>query len=93
MKEIKLKPCPFCGGDAKFKTNANKSSHYCVGFSFEIKCIKCDLRYPQSFDIEIFLTENGEIKIMPGFENVINHATEAWNRRSGNEQRNNPCEM
>ena len=79
---IELKPCPFCGGEAKFKTITNKSSHCCVGFSFEIKCSKCDLRFPQSFNIEFFLTENGEIKIMSGFENVINHATEEWNRRA-----------
>ena len=79
-----LKPCPFCGGEAKFKTISNNSSHRCVGFSFEIECTKCNLHYPQSFNIEFFLTGNGEIKIAPGFEYVIDNATEEWNRRADN---------
>lgn len=82
MTDKELKPCPFCGGEAKFYTTSNKSSHHSIGFSFEIKCSKCALRFPQSFNIELYLTENGEIKIVPGFENVINHATEEWNRRA-----------
>ena len=38
MNEIKLKPCPFCGSEAQFKTISNKSGNQSVGFEFEISC-------------------------------------------------------
>ena len=36
----KLKPCPFCGGNAMFLTITNKSSQSSVGVMFKIKCMK-----------------------------------------------------
>ena len=36
MSEIKLKPCPFCGGKAVYMTKSNASDHYCVGFILKL---------------------------------------------------------
>lgn len=37
MSEIKLKPCPFCGGEAVLVIKSHSSSHRDVGFNFFIQ--------------------------------------------------------
>lgn len=39
MGEIKLKPCPFCGGQAKIKRYVNGCNEWS-----EIRCSKCGVR-------------------------------------------------
>lgn len=75
--QIKLKPCPFCGGEAHFRCRSNKSSHYEVGFEFEIACT-CGMKLPNWFEIEFCLSEDGEISIK---KDEREKAIAAWNRR------------
>jgi len=37
MKDIELKPCPFCGGKAYFRILSNSSSHHCVELCFQYR--------------------------------------------------------
>ena len=74
-----LKPCPFCGGEAVFIVRANKSSHYSVGFSFEIECSDCGLKLPQMFITDFSLTEHGEINLLT---DERGKAITAWNNRT-----------
>lgn len=62
MDEIKLKPCPFCGERAVFKTNSNFSSHHKIGFNFEIECEDCGAKLPKLYKVEFSLTDDGGIK-------------------------------
>ena len=37
----KLKPCPFCGGEAIFSISSNISTHTKVAYEYTIKCSQC----------------------------------------------------
>ena len=75
-EKLKLKPCPFCGGKAKFRTILNYSSHSNVGFDFVIECVKCKTSYSKTYTIRFELGNNGEIKpILDGREIAL----QAWN--------------
>lgn len=78
MSEIKLKPCPFCGGEAVYVTSSNNSSHCCVGFDFEVKCKECKVGIPGRYEMKFYLGENGELKILA---DERPKAAERWNRR------------
>lgn len=80
-ENTKLKPCPFCGGEAQFKTISNKSGNQSVGFEFEISCVKCGIMLPKRYSIEFQLSNSGEIKPITDHRMT---ATEAWNRRADN---------
>jgi Lar family restriction alleviation protein len=46
MPENKLKPCPFCGGDAEVHiTEKSEPAHYC-----EIVCTSCGARTARHLD-------------------------------------------
>lgn len=78
-KKIKLKPCPFCGGYARFKTFSLNSNSSSVGFKFEISCEKCRVSLPKIYETNLSLTDSGRI-------NAINdereNAARDWNRRA-----------
>ena len=82
MSEIKLKPCPFCGGEAQFITKSYKSSHYDAGFNFTIQCQGCYTRLPQEYSLSVKLDAEGYI-IITG--DGRKDAAAAWNRRADNE--------
>ena len=82
MSEIKLKPCPFCGGEAQFITESYKSSHYDAGFNFTIQCQGCYTRLPQEYSLSVKLDAEGCI-IITG--DGRKDAAAAWNRRADNE--------
>ena len=84
MSDRELKPCPFCGGAAKIKTSATFANAGVAGFTFVIVCSKCGMEYPLKFNIGFILTDKGEIKQSIGYENVIETAIDAWNRRTEN---------
>ena len=77
----KLKPCPFCGGEA---TLIQKSSNYrtepvVIRNTFVVGCEFCDIYTPE-FQSAIYQTSNGEVHInSTGAE----EAAEVWNRRVG----------
>lgn len=80
MNEIELKPCPFCGGKAMFRTVNNYSTNYCVGVTFEVKCSDCGIRIPKSYNTTFSLKEDtGELNAL---QDERKTAIEDWNRRA-----------
>ena len=77
-----LKPCPFCGGKAKFLVKCYTERGITRGYSFGIYCTKCDITTPKTnYSIEFKLNDCGEIEVTKD-ERLL--AIEAWNRRAGN---------
>lgn len=75
----KLKPCPFCGGEAKlskvcdsYRTNPTAIIH-----QFQVICTNGCCITP-SYKSYIFQDESGEVVVR---ENGAEKAIEAWNRR------------
>lgn len=76
---MELKPCPFCGGSAKFLVKTYAERGITRGYSFGIYCTKCALTTPKTnYSIEFQLIDNGELE-MTTDERLL--AIEAWNRR------------
>lgn len=73
-----LKPCPFCGGKAEFIAATHNSSHYGVGFDFEIFCKACDMRLPKRYKIEFHLKNDGTIEFL---KDERDSAVSDWNVR------------
>ena len=78
-----LKPCPFCGGEAKIECiectptiNAE-----CLSKTFVIRCTKCRLSAPTPFRIYARIENNGTCE----FDDTQKiAAVEFWNRRDDN---------
>lgn len=80
MSEIKLLPCPFCGGKGTFTKISNKSDHYCVGFGFKVECEDCGVELPNKYNVRLSLTEEGKINML---EDERGDAASVWNLRKG----------
>ena len=82
---IELKPCPFCGGGAKFFSKVSTVRGTTRGWEFGVFCSKCDVTTPKTnYLLEVQLGDLGDIK------EIIDErplAVETWNRRADNEQR------
>ena len=70
MSEIKLKPCPFCGGEAYFRKPQKEKGGAFV--SVGVECKKCGA-YPYSTLCYEFLSES----------ELQEAAAKSWNRRAG----------
>lgn len=74
-----LRPCPFCGGGAKFFVRSHMERGMTRGYTFGIFCTKCDVTTPKTdYVIEFHMNGDGEIEMMID-ERLL--AIEAWNRR------------
>ena len=73
-----LKPCPFCGGNAMFLTITQSS----VGVMFKIKCMKCRIEFPKSYECEMYMDQDGGIRT--GKDERTKAITD-WNRRANDE--------
>ena len=80
MEEIKLKPCPFCGGEAEFNIKTNSSSRLRSGFTFVIRCKECHIQYPKMYRSEFKIHSNGDM--IPTIDER-GKAADDWNRRAG----------
>ena len=82
MAEYELKPCPFCGGKAKFFVKSSMCREITRGYNFGIYCTKCDITTPKTnYIVEFKLNDSGEIEVTED-ERLL--AVEAWNRRADN---------
>lgn len=75
----KLKPCPSCGGKAKFHTKSNKSNSYSAVFEFDIVCRKCGMKIPYTFYMECKMCDDGLIRVL---EDDKDRAISLWNSRN-----------
>ena len=83
MDEIKLKPCPFCGGKAEYIINTNYERCTTHGWKFGIKCTNCMTELPmKDFLVTADLESNGEIVFA---KDDRKKAADMWNRRAEHE--------
>lgn len=75
-----LKPCPFCGGKAVFKTAEIKTGIEMIHLIFKIKCQKCESSQTREFHNIFQLDKSGEVKIL---RDDRKEAVAAWNQRAG----------
>lgn len=82
MSEQKLKPCPFCGGEAKFGTYDVETNLRTASFRFELQCKKCKIPSITG-TLDVYLFDNGDIAV---YKDERKRAIDAWNRRANDEQ-------
>ena len=83
MDEIKLKPCPFCGGKAEYIINTNYERCTTHGWKFGIKCTNCMTELPiKDFIVTVDLESNGKIAFA---KDDRKKAADMWNRRAEHE--------
>lgn len=79
----RLKPCPFCRGEAHFITTSNNSNHNGVGFGYIIACSICKCTPIQKAkELVVFLNQTGEVQITDASKVVMEHMIDEWNRRA-----------
>lgn len=83
MANVKLLPCPFCGGEATIsQTGYGTAGGGAVQLDFRIECTRCGATAPNgSGTIKINLGHNGNLNI---FHDDRDKAAERWNRRTKN---------
>ena len=73
MREIKLKPCPFCGGEAEYTERGNQYS----GISqTQIKCKRCNTKQV-----------HGWIRLKYDFDYVKKATMDDWNKRERDQKK------
>ena len=58
---FKLRPCPFCGSDAKFKSTYNSDESMTI--LFDIVCSGCGIRLPHFGELRVKLWDSGIFEI------------------------------
>jgi Lar family restriction alleviation protein len=97
MKEIKLKPCPFCG-NAKFKVDRkskfagyNGLDHRVEQHTYSVRCTVCYARGGAVGGRVLFGHSLFGTDILPNWATtdaeLKKKAIEAWNRRADDKQR------
>jgi len=82
-----LKPCPFCGEEAIYKTlskfTSNNGKDFVVGYTFSVGCKECYTSLPETYSVDFSMNTKGEI-----IHNTDDRekAQEQWNRRANNER-------
>lgn len=74
----KLKPCPFCAGNAMFKLISVRPQFNVADFKFRIMCSKCGIEYQKDYECNVCLGSDGEL-FMGKDERA--QAISDWNRR------------
>ena len=73
-----LKPCPFCGGEAKATCMSTVNEHEMLSKIFKIKCTKCEIEYAKPFRIYARINNDGICTFDKSEKDAV---IEAWNRR------------
>ena len=74
----RLKPCPFCGKKAEFRTNTTGTNGENFKYRFNIRCRNCGMNSSHIYGVEITF-RNGDFVII---EDERDKAVEEWNRRA-----------
>ena len=75
-----LKPCPFCGGEAKFFITGIHRAGDLMGWRFGIYCQKCNIKTPKTdYEVEVEFTDYGAVKTVTDERPA---AIEKWNLRT-----------
>lgn len=85
MDEIKLKLCPFCGGEAAMIANtvcADAARGESRAWEFGIMCLDCNISLPRrNYRLSVKLDKCGEIVVL---QDDREEAAALWNRRADN---------
>ena len=77
-----LKPCPFCGGVAKFSQSGCGTENGSVVLNFRISCRKCGATASGAYDhVKMNLRDDGHLNIWYDGRGT---SELAWNRRANN---------
>lgn len=76
--ELELKPCPFCGGKAEFKTILTGCVNNAREFGFKIRCVNCGTTIPKTYQLIINLDSKGLMEVLTDERQA---AVDDWNRR------------
>lgn len=79
----KLKPCPFCGGEAVLTqlTAVYNSGRGSLTTDFYVNCTECEVRTTQ-YESEVYISASGDVVVdADGAQTAV----EAWNRRTSDE--------
>lgn len=79
-----LKPCPFCGGEAKFRRATHKGCEGCVEIKYEILCKNCGIKLPNYYEVSLRLNEKGELEML---HDDREKSIKEWNRRAAVNER------
>lgn len=77
-----IKPCPFCGGEARMVCTSTVSECELLSKTFIITCGKCGVRSPKPFRIYVRIGNDGTCTYDASEKDK---AIEAWNRRADDE--------
>lgn len=83
--KIKLKPCPFCGGNAKLVrySRSSEGEPSVILDSWYVKCNTCGVE-TRIYESKIYQADDGNIVVK---SNGAEAAALAWNRREGEESK------
>ena len=78
----KLKPCPICGGEAKFQIHSNiKMGGDGLGWSYTVVCKTCRLKIDNLYETHVKMNSDGELEFVRDDRRDI---ISTWNRRYEN---------
>ena len=78
----KLKPCPICGGEAKFQIHSNiKMGGDGLGWSYTVVCKTCRLKIYNIYETHVKMNSDGELEFVRDDRRDI---ISTWNRRYEN---------
>lgn len=78
---MELKPCPFCGGEAKFNIYSTNTQRNCRGWRYDVRCGKCGAFVPDgcAYETTVVMDDNGNVCLLGDDRDK---AIQAWNRRA-----------
>lgn len=79
MANRRLKDCSFCGGGAYFRVTSNGICAEARKMGFQIECKICRVSIPKTYEIELTIDENGDIKTLKDEREI---AIREWNKRT-----------